>query len=106
LVRRVEQVKKNNKADERERVIRNFFDAEGRLKAIPAQRKKKLFVFEHLVSGLEMGRVYPEKEIDAYIKQFHEDHCTIRREFIMNNYMYREDGNYSMNPQELWAQID
>lgn len=106
LIRRVEQVKKNNKADERERVIQNFFDAEGRLKAIPAQRKKKLIVFEHLLTGLEMGREYTEKEIDEHIKRFHEDHCTIRREFIMNNYMYRENAVYSLNPQELWAKID
>ncbi|MGE5702935.1 MAG: metalloregulator ArsR/SmtB family transcription factor [Clostridia bacterium] len=88
---------------EKERVLKNFFTAEGKLKSIPVQRKKKLYVFEHLVSGLKLGQKYAEKEINEYIKQFHDDFATIRREFIMNHYMYREDGIYELNPPEMWA---
>jgi len=84
-------------------VLRTFFTADGRLKQIPAQRKKKLMVFEHMVRGLEKGRKYTETQINEYIRQFHEDYATIRREFIMNHYMYREDGIYELNPEELWA---
>lgn len=105
LLRRVTQMKRINQG-EYEKVVKNFFDAEGRLKSIPAQRKKKLYVFEHMLEGLEAGRPYTEKELDAYIKQFHEDHCTIRREFIINHYMYREDNVYTLNPSELWAKIE
>lgn len=84
-------------------VLRTFFTADGRLKQIPAQRKKKLIVFEHMVRGLEKGRKYTEAQINEYIRQFHEDYATIRREFVMNHYMYREDGIYELNPEELWA---
>ena len=90
---------------ERNKVIETFFDANGRLKALPAQRKKKLFIFEHLLSGLEAGRLYPEKELDEYIKQYHEDYCTIRREFIINRYMSRDNNIYQLNPHEMWVKI-
>ncbi|WP_248736804.1 DUF2087 domain-containing protein [Neobacillus rhizosphaerae] len=88
---------------ERQKVIQNFFTKEGKLKNIPAQRKKKLMVFEHMVQGLSMGKKYGEKEINEYIKQFHDDYATIRREFIINHYMYRENGIYELNPEEMWA---
>jgi DNA-binding transcriptional ArsR family regulator len=105
ILRRVEQVKRTA-GEEREKVVNNFFDASGRLKSIPAQRKKKLYVFEHMLAGLEFGRPYTEKEVDEYIKQYHDDTCTIRREFIINHYMYRENGVYTLNPPELWAKIE
>ncbi|CEG26602.1 DUF2087 domain-containing protein [Bacillus sp. B-jedd] len=89
--------------EEKQKVISNFFTADGKLKNIPAQRKKKLFVFEHLVKGLEKGRKYEEKEINEFIKRYHDDYATIRREFIINHYMYRENGIYEMNPSEMWA---
>ncbi|PLR97504.1 DUF2087 domain-containing protein [Bacillus sp. T33-2] len=88
---------------ERQKVLDNFFTIDGKLKTIPAQRKKKLFVFEHMLKGLKKGRKYEEKELNEYIKQFHEDYATIRREFIINHYMYREKGIYELNPEEMWA---
>ncbi len=89
---------------ERNKVISTFFDNNGRLKAIPSQRKKKLFIFEHILQGLE-DRPYPEKELNEYIQRFHEDFCTIRREFIINRYMTRDNHVYTLNPQEMWVKI-
>ncbi|XEC93713.1 metalloregulator ArsR/SmtB family transcription factor [Paenibacillus tarimensis] len=86
-----------------ETVIKNFFTAEGKLKSIPIQLKKKLIVLEHLVSNLEKGRNYSEKEINDFIKNYHEDFATIRREFIMHQYMFRENQIYELNPPEMWA---
>jgi hypothetical protein len=91
---------------ERQKVIHNFISKDGKLKNIPVQRKKKLIVFEHLIRGLVIGKKYEEKEINEYIKQFHDDFATIRREFIINHYMYRENGIYEMNPEEMWAKIE
>lgn len=88
--------------EEKFKVIANFFAENGKLKSIPAQRKKKLIVLEHLVKGLKVGQIYQEKEINEYIKQFHEDYATIRREFIMCHFMNRENGEYELNPKELW----
>jgi DNA-binding transcriptional ArsR family regulator len=84
-------------------VIRNFFAPDGRLKSIPSQMKKKLIVLEHLVSKLASGRQYDESEINAFIKLVHDDFATIRREFIMHQFMFRENEKYELNPRELWT---
>lgn len=88
--------------EERSNILNNFFSRDGKLKNIPAQRKKKLVILAHLVKGLEFGRVYPEKEMNEYLKKFHEDYATLRRELIMCQYMYRENNQYELNPPELW----
>ncbi|MEF2966323.1 metalloregulator ArsR/SmtB family transcription factor [Paenibacillus sp. M1] len=93
----------NEKALEKMAVIRNFFTKDGMLKHLPAQRKKKVMVLEHLVRGLDPHKKYTEKEINEYIKKYHEDFATIRREFIMQHFMYRENGIYELNPPEMWA---
>lgn len=98
-----EDVMENANDRLRQSVLKNFFTADGKLKHIPAQLKKKLIVLEHLVSKLESGRKYTEKEINAFIERYHEDFATIRREFIMHQYMYRDNQIYEMNPRELWA---
>ncbi|MGG4144015.1 metalloregulator ArsR/SmtB family transcription factor [Paenibacillus algorifonticola] len=84
-------------------VVKNFFTLDNKLKHVPAQLKKKLIVLEHLVSQLETGRKYSEKEINAFIKSYHEDFATIRREFIMHQFMFRENEIYELNPPEMWA---
>ncbi|WP_261302527.1 metalloregulator ArsR/SmtB family transcription factor [Paenibacillus andongensis] len=84
-------------------VIRNFITLEGKLKHIPAQLKKKLIILEHLVEQLEKGRTYTEKELNAFIKNYHPDFATIRREFIMHQFMFRENEIYELNPVEMWA---
>lgn len=84
-------------------VIKNFFTAAGKLKSIPAQLKKKLIVLEYIVSQLEKDRKYTEKELNEFIKGYHEDFATLRREFIMHQFMFRENEIYELNPQEMWA---
>ncbi|BFT75208.1 metalloregulator ArsR/SmtB family transcription factor [Paenibacillus sp. P36] len=84
-------------------IIRNFFTQDGKLKHIPAQLKKKLIVLGHLIDQLEKGRTYTEKELNEWIKQYHPDFATIRREFIMHQFMFRENEVYELNPPEMWA---
>ncbi|WMT39869.1 metalloregulator ArsR/SmtB family transcription factor [Paenibacillus sp. D2_2] len=83
-------------------VLSNFFTATGKLQHIPAQLKKKLIVLEHMISQLTQGYSYSEKEINEFIKQYHDDFATIRREFIMHQFMSRENDIYIMNPPEMW----
>lgn len=57
----------------RDTTIRNFFDKEDRLKSIPGQKKKKLVLLEHLISKLNAENQYTEKEMNTFIKQYHDD---------------------------------
>ncbi len=83
--------------------LRNFFTADGKLKHLPSQLKKKLIVLEHMVSRLTKGQKYTEKEINAFIQDYHADFATIRREFIMHQFMYRSAEVYELNPRAMWA---
>jgi DNA-binding MarR family transcriptional regulator len=95
-------MEENNKKM-KDSVMRSFFTEDGALKQIPVQLKKKLIVLEQMVLQLETGRKYGEKELNSFIKQYHGDFATIRREFIMHQFMYRENGIYELNPPELWT---
>lgn len=91
---------------ELERLVAPFFTEDGKLKQIPSQWKKRRLVLEKLISGLEYGRTYTEKEISEFLRHYNEDYATLRRELIMNHIMHRADGIYSLNPAELWKSVE
>lgn len=82
-----------NRMDERAKVERSFF-RDGRLVEIPAQRKKRVYILERLLEEFEHNRVYSEAEVNAILRRFHSDVCTLRREFIMEKMMVRDQGSY------------
>ena len=90
-----EQADEQQKREEeyRRKVIDAFFEY-GRLRAIPVQRKKKLICYEVIAGRFVPGRVYSEKELNAVIGEFHEDHCTIRRDMISEGILRREGSEY------------
>lgn len=75
-------------------VVANYLDAEGKLKGIPAQRKKRYAVLAWLVRQFEDNRRYSEKEVNEILQKRHWDSATLRREFIMYRMMQREGGIY------------
>ena len=81
------------KSDEKARVVATFIK-DGRLVSIPAQYKKRRFVMEELARSFEWGRLYDEKEVNAILKTYHEDVASLRREFIDQRIMMRENGRY------------
>ena len=82
-------------ARERAKIIRDFF-AGDRLKAIPAQRKKRVVVLQRLVERFQPDRAYPEKEVNAMLKMAHDDVATLRRELVDYGLMKRENGMYEV----------
>ncbi len=77
----------------RSKVLKAFFEY-GKLKSIPAQRKKKLICLEEIAKEFEAGHTYEEKEINAVISRFHEDVCTLRRDMISEGILTREGSVY------------
>jgi hypothetical protein len=92
-------------ADEKRRVLENFFEGD-RLRSIPAQRRKKEFVFEEILRRLPRRDVYGERELSRFIEAIHPDFCTIRREFIMGKYMERQAGRYRLTARGRAALAD
>lgn len=77
----------------RRKVIESFFEG-GKLKSIPAQRKKERIILERIAECFEAGRDYSEREVNIIIADFHDDFCTIRRDMIAEKLLSRENGVY------------
>lgn len=75
------------------KVLKSFLK-DGKLTRIPVQRKKKRIILEEILNAFEKGRVYCEKDVNTIISDFHDDFCTIRREFICEKMMKRDNGMY------------
>ncbi len=75
------------------KVIDNFFEY-GKLKNIPAQRKKRVIVLKEMLKAFEVGKRYTEKEVNLIIANYHDDFCTLRREMIIEGLMDREGAEY------------
>lgn len=77
----------------RQRVINTFF-AYGKLKAIPAQRKKERIILEEIAKSFQPGRRYTEREVNWIISDYHDDFCTIRRDMISEKILDRDKDGY------------
>jgi hypothetical protein len=75
------------------KVLRDFLD-DGRLREIPAYRKKRRLILRWLATQFEIGRVYPESEVNEIIQRYHTDSATLRRELVGERLMAREHGRY------------
>jgi hypothetical protein len=80
----------------RKKVIENFFEY-GKLKNIPAQRKKRLIVLEELAKAFKPDREYTEREVNIIIADYHDDFCTLRREMVCENILSRENSIYRLS---------
>jgi len=76
-----------------DRVMHSFVK-DGRVIGLPSQRKKRRYILDYILEAFDSRRVYGEAEVNAIIGRFHDDYCTIRREFIAEKMMTRRDGRY------------
>lgn len=79
--------------DERARVL-SIYLVNGRLTAIPTQRKRVIYILEELVKSFDYGRTYSEPEVNDTLGRFHEDVATLRRELVGYHLLTRERGTY------------
>ena len=77
----------------RQHVLDSFFQ-DGRLKTIPAQRKKKRIVLQVLAQEFEPQHIYPESEVNAILARYHDDVCTLRRDLVGEGLLERDAQGY------------
>ena len=77
----------------RDKVLETFF-RHGRLRQIPAQRKKRQVILEKLVEEFEFDQPYTELEVNRILVAFHDDVAMLRRELIASQLMTRAEGVY------------
>jgi hypothetical protein len=84
------------------KVLATYLDAEGKLAAIPASRRKRLIVLKWLARQFQPGRRYREAEVNEILQRRHWDCATLRRELIGYGMMSREGGVYGLEPEAAW----
>ena len=76
------------------KVLNDFTAASGRLKTIPAQRKKRSVILRHIVRELKGGQKYSERQINNVLKRYHQDTALLRREMVEEKLLARDGGQY------------
>jgi hypothetical protein len=74
-------------------VLRAFL-REGRIVQLPAARGKRRVLLEHIAAAFEPGVRYPEREVDAILRAWHDDYATLRRYLVDEGLMARDGGVY------------
>lgn len=88
-------IQKQRENDYRRKVIDSFFEY-GKLKNVPAQRKKRLIILEEMAKAFQADKEYTEREVNIIIADFHDDFCTIRREMVGENIFTRTNAIYKL----------
>ena len=76
------------------KVLRDILLPDGRLKVIPAQRKKREVILRHILKNFQPGVRYTEKQVNEILARYHDDTATLRRELIAYRMMKRAEGEY------------
>ena len=61
----------------------------GRITAMPAKRTRRRLLLDQVVQAFEPGRRYPEAAVDEILRQVFDDHCTLRRYLVDEQFMSR-----------------
>src|SRR5579872_1951040 len=73
-----------------DRKVLGDFLVDGRLKSIPAQHKKRDVVLRFLAERFEPQRMYGEKEVNAILREYHDDVASLRRYLVDEGMVTRQ----------------
>ena len=76
------------------KIIADYSLPNGRLKSIPAQRKKLEVILRYVARSFEAGVRYSEKQVNQILGRYHEDTATLRRELVGYRMLDRQGGEY------------
>jgi hypothetical protein len=78
---------------EEQRVLRNFV-VDGRLVRLPARYEQKRVVLGYVARRFDDGRAYGEREVNALLREFHDDAAALRRYLVDEGLLERSGGVY------------
>jgi predicted transcriptional regulator len=80
------------------KVLEYFSRPDGRLKSIPAQRKKLNVVLRHVILRFPVGKRLSEKQVNLLLRRVHDDTARLRRELVGAGLLQRSQGQYWRPP--------
>jgi len=88
-----------------DRLIRNYLEPDGRLRLIPAARKKRYPVLAWLARHFDLDHRYREAEVNQILQTRYWDSATLRRELVGYRMLAREKGIYWRLSEEQWQRM-
>lgn len=79
------------------KVVADYSLPDGRLKTIPAQRRKLDVILRHIGQAFQPGEHYTEKQVNEILARYHSDVASLRRELISARLLSRRPGG-----EEYW----
>ncbi len=76
------------------KVLHDYLLPDGRLKEIPAQRKKFEVILRHVCRDFAAEQHYSEKQVNEILARYHDDTATLRRELVGYKLLGRDKGEY------------
>jgi biotin operon repressor len=74
------------------KVLSSFLDADGAIKAFPAQEKKLQVLLQYVLKAFEPGLHYSEKQVNQILARYNEDTAFLRRSLVEYKLMARQGG--------------
>lgn len=74
------------------KVLGTFLGPDGRIKALPMQRKKFEVLLRHVLQAFEPGGTWSERQVNQKLKAFSDDVASLRRGLIDTRMMERDPG--------------
>jgi hypothetical protein len=81
---------KEEKTEDTRKVLKNYLNADGTLKQIPAPGRKQIIILNFIVEAFAYDTDYTEKEVNTILRRFHLDTAALRRYLVDNGLMARE----------------
>ncbi len=81
---------RDEKTEDARQVLKNYLNADGTLKQIPAPGRKQLILLNFIVEAFAYDTNYTEKEVNTILRRFHVDTAALRRYLIDYGLMARE----------------
>lgn len=76
------------------KVLHDYLLPDGRLKEIPAQRKKLEVILRYVCRDFTLEARYSEKQVNELLARYHDDTATLRRELVGYKLLGRDKGEY------------
>jgi hypothetical protein len=76
-----------------QRILDRFVE-DGRIVLMPTRRAKRLVVLDEVAQVFQLGRTYPEREVNALLEAFHPDVAALRRHLVDEQFLSRDAGTY------------
>ncbi len=74
--------------------FRTFVNAEGRIQRMPVKLSKKIELSQWLLTLLDAGRVYSEKELNEVFEAYVDDFALMRRMLVESGQLERDRYGY------------